>query len=83
MPKLIKHGDRWPRHKDDWVGTRLTCASCGCVFEIDESDHLSRTRIPGMLTRIRGIPDQRIGTETNISISCPECSNMVSINWSR
>ena len=82
MPKIIKHGDRWPQHQDDWVGRTLTCASCGCVFEIADGDRLSRSRIPGMLTRIRGVPDKRIGTEINIAIRCPECSNKVSVNWS-
>jgi rubredoxin len=82
MPKIIKHGDRWPQHRDDWVGKTLTCASCGCVFEIGEGDRLSRSRIPGMLTRIRNAPDKRIGTEVNITIRCPECSNKVSVNWS-
>jgi rubredoxin len=82
MPKIIKHGDRWPQHRDDWVGKRLTCASCGCVFEIVEGDRLSRTEIPGMLTKIRDVPDKRIGTEINIAIPCPECSNKVSVNWS-
>jgi DNA-directed RNA polymerase subunit RPC12/RpoP len=82
MPRIISHGDRWPRHLDDWVGKTLTCASCGCVFEISEGDRLSRSPIPGMLTKIRGVLDKRIGTETNIAIRCPECSNRVSVNWS-
>jgi hypothetical protein len=82
MPKIIKHGDRWPQQRDDWAGKTLTCASCGCVFVINDGDRLSRSRIPGMLTRIRNAPDKRIGTEVNITIRCPECSNKVSVNWS-
>lgn len=82
MPKIIRHGDRWPRHRPDWNGKRLTCASCGCVFEIGEKDRLNRSRIPGILTKVRGAPDKEAGTEINITVRCPECSNQVSVNWS-
>lgn len=81
MPKIIKHGERWPRHQEGWVGKTLTCASCGCIFELEEGDQLSRSRIPGMLTRIRGAPERGDGTGLNISTRCPECSNRVSVNW--
>lgn len=83
MPKIIKHGNRWPRHQDSWIGKTLTCASCGCVFEICEGDHLSRSRIPGILTKIRNRPDKKSGDECNIEINCPECSNKISVNWSQ
>ena len=83
MPKIIKHGDRWPRHQQDWIGKRLSCANCGCVFEICEGDVLSRSRIPGMLTQEPDSPEWRSDEECNIEIKCPECSNKVCVNWSR
>jgi len=82
MPKIIKHGDRWPRQQEDWVGRTLTCGSCGCVFEICEGDKFSRSQIPGILAKIRNLPDRNSGTECNIEIKCPECSNKISVNWS-
>ena len=83
MPKIIKHGDRWPRLEEDWVGRKFTCGNCGCVFEICEGDKFSRSRIPGILTKIINRPDRENGTECNIEMKCPECSNKIGVNWSR
>jgi hypothetical protein len=83
MPKIIKHGDRWPQHQQDWIGKRLTCGNCGCLFEILEGDEFSWSRIPGILKKKPDSPDRKLGEECTIEIKCPECSSKVCVNWNR
>lgn len=64
MTKVIEHGC--------YVGKRLRCFVCGCVFEIEAGDS------PGD-TLLAGGGDNRI---VAIYFSCPECNNLVAFTES-
>ena len=68
---------------DDATVRTLVAEASRTVFEIGEGDQFSRSRIPGILIKILNRPNRNTGNECNIEIKCPECSNQISVNWSR
>lgn len=62
MSEVVSHGSEYPRNPEAWIGKKVTCMHCGCIFQITKD------------TSVRPTDARKVRDGWYVEgIPCPEC----------